>query len=504
MVVYNLKYEQGAILSAFEGLEYDTLRQAGKVECNGYSIKIVGYKCLRITKGKNSVTFWDMYPFFNTSLKVAGREYTDLKKFDVDTNKFTPEYVKEHYSLIKDYCIRDAEITAKLFEVVKSMANRLGIYPTTFYSIATIAYKYVRENSRYVVVKRFWDSEREVLKLACGAYSGGKFEVVTRGKGHFYEYDINSAYPHEIANLVDITHARVIYSKEYQSDAVYGFIKANIFISDNVAHSIAYRERGVNIYPVGRFTKTITKEEYDYLNQQEGVDVTIRNGVWLFVHKKCYPYRTIIRQLYRLKAEAKVKGDTEMYHFIKTLTNAIYGKFVQLIPREGKLIASTCWNPIYGAIITANVRIRLAKLQQQYPQIVAVHTDSVISSTELPLPVSDKIGDWSLSCYGLGLILGSGIYQIGDKIRFRGFPRRESLFTTLARAPPVITITDVGVYTWKLVCSHHWQPNLINKFVDIAKQLDINFDTKRLWLGKWKDGDDALNTTLQSLPLMVF
>lgn len=503
-VVYNLKYEQGAILQALPDTIKESLRQTGTAVWNKYRVTVVGYKCIRISLGKNSVTFWDMYPFFNCSLKVAAREFTDLKKYDVDTKLFTPEYIKAHYSLIKDYCIRDAEITAELFKVVMAMSNKLGIHPTTFYSIATIAYKYFRENTNYVTAKRFWDSERDVLKAACNAYSGGKFEVVTKGKGHFYEYDINSAYPYEISNLVDITHAKVVYSNKYQPKAVYGFVKADIVIDDYVSHPIPFKSRGVNIFPVGRFTKWVTKEEYEYLCQLPYTSVTIKKGVWLFVCKKRYPYRAIVRRLYRLKAEAKAQGNTELYYFVKILLNAIYGKFVQLIPKDGKLVASTCWQPIYGAIITANVRIRLAQLQQQYPQIVAVHTDSVISTTELPLPVSDKLGDWSLACYGLGLILGSGIYQIGDKVKLRGFRSEIDLFGLCARSPPIITIPNERVFTWKMVVANHWDSNLINQFNYKPKELDVNFDTKRVWLGKWVDGDDTLTNTIASLPCIVF
>ncbi|GAI55493.1 unnamed protein product, partial [marine sediment metagenome] len=220
---------------------------------------------------------------------------------------------------------------------------------------------------------------------------------------------------------------------------------------------------------MGHFVKWITREEYDYLIGLEGVKVKVLRGVWLFVRRKRYPYRKIVNELYRLKAEAKQKDDKEFYHFVKILLNSIYGKFVQLIAKDGKLVASTCWMPVYGAIITANVRLRVARCQNEYPAIVAVHTDSVVSEKSLPLVVSDKLGDWSLSCYGLGVILGSGIYQIGEKKRFRGFPTRIDLLELLNKSPPIIALCKERPLSWREVVFHHWEQSFINKFTDVSK-----------------------------------
>jgi len=70
-VVYNLKYEQGAIFQCLSRDALDTLRDKGRVESQGTVYQIVGYKCLRISRGKNAVTFWDMQPFYNMSLANA-------------------------------------------------------------------------------------------------------------------------------------------------------------------------------------------------------------------------------------------------------------------------------------------------------------------------------------------------------------------------------------------------------------------------------------------------
>lgn len=502
-VVYNLKYEQGAILQILPIEVLETIRRLGNGIWNGYRFKTVGYKSLRISKGKNAVTFWDMYTFFNMSLAQAGRQFTKLQKHDMDVTLFTDDYIRQNWKQIRDYCIRDAKITAELFRVLLSMCNKLGIKPTVFYSIASIGYKYIRENTNYVTVEKLWNEHREVLEAACNAYTGGKFEVTTKGSGNYYEYDINSAYPYEYANLIDISDAYVVKSKHRPSHAVYGFLKCKLWIDKPISHSLAVKRKTVNIYPIGKFTRWLTAEEFDYLKTLQGVTIDIITAYWLTVKTKRYPYKELVYNLFKVKQEAKRKQDKELYHLSKYMLNSVYGKLVQLVKKDGKIEATTCWNPIYGAIITANVRLRIARLQNEYHTIFAVHTDSVLSTEKLPLVCSEELGDWNLSCYGLGVILGSGIYQIGDKVRFRGFPTDIDLIDCLARAPPVFTVEDVRAITWKEVVFHHWDTDLVNRFRDTEKSVNINFDTKRLWDSQWEDGQDALDRQIDSIPFIL-
>ncbi len=503
-VVYNLKYEQGAILQHLPSEALDILRQTGKVVVNDYTFSVVGYKCLRISRGKNAITFWDMYTFFNMSLASAARQFTSLTKYDLDVTLFTPDYIRANLDMIKQYCIRDAEITEALFYVLKAMCKKLGINPTTFYSIATIGYKYMRENTDYVTVKHLWDNHRDVLEAACKAYSGGKFEVTTRGKGYFYEYDINSAYPYEIANLIDITKVRIVHSKRYKPGATYGFLYLDIFLPCDEAHPVAYKRKTVNIFPAGHFKSWVGKAAYEYLVTLPDAEIKILKGIWLYPRYQKKPYHDLILKLFKVKAEAKLKGDKELYYFTWKLTNSLYGKQVQLIRKGNRIEASSCWNPVYGAIITENVRIRVAEAQRDYPSAIAVFTDSVISTHKLPLKLSDELGDWTLKTQGLGIILGCGCYQIGDKVRFRGFPIPDSLWDLLNKSPPMIAIPVTRVITWRQVAVNHWDGNLINRFQDIDKVLNINFDTKRMWSYRWEGGDDAINTIIESKPCIVF
>ncbi|KKM61313.1 hypothetical protein LCGC14_1532980 [marine sediment metagenome] len=258
-VSWNLKYDAGAFLQGLCAQHLKTLRAESKVESSGFIYHVIANKCLTIRRGKNSIHIYDLYSFYNMSLKRAAEVYLNDKKKEVDTIHFWPFYVFHYWDKISGYCIQDAILTDNLARILIKRFEKYGVYPKKLYSVAYISYQYFRQKCAYVIVKRYWDNDREVLRYAMESYNGGKFEVTEKGTGYFYEYDIVSAYPFEISNLLNITWARVVRSKEYRKSAVYGFIRCKIDVPFE-CHSPVVMKRGMlNCYPVGQFERTITK-----------------------------------------------------------------------------------------------------------------------------------------------------------------------------------------------------------------------------------------------------
>lgn len=501
-VAYNLAYDSGALLQTLSEALLKDLWKTGKTSDPPYKYRSIPKKMLSISRGKNAVHFWDISNFYEGSLEVNAAKYLNEHKLDMETKKFTREYVRDNWSKLSEYCIRDAVLTQRLAEQMIALFERLGVYPQKLFSIAYISYQHFRRRCPYVTVRRFWNNERDVLDYAMRAYNGGKFEVTKKGLGEYYEYDIISAYPFEIRNLVDISWARIVRSKRYRRQAVYGFLDVKLNIPFGVYSPCVVKRSSVNCYPVGEYHRTITKTEYDYLVSQ-GVDITIQDAVWIHIDNRQFPYRREIDKLVGLKNEYKKSGSELDYHTIKILMNSLYGKFVQLIPGSEHWKARSCWNPIYGSIITANVRVRMSGLQARYSHICAVHTDSVISDNPLPYRNHGKLGDLILECNGTGLLLGSGVYQIGDKVRCRGFSSKHSLFDLLSTNGRYAKVPNERPYSWREVAFHNWNADQINRFSDTPKKLDVHFDSKRLWLDDWQSWRDVEKRTVESLPLVV-
>jgi len=501
-VCYNLRYDAGAILQRLPEHSLKELWKKGKTEHQGYVYRYIPHKMLSIRRDKNTCHFWDMASFFNTSLEKASQKILGKSKLEIDTKDFTPEYVEQNFDKIVKYCIQDAILVKELADVLLRKFNEYGVNPRKLYSTAYVSNVYFQTKTSYPTIKRFWNYYKELVELAWLCYWGGKFEVVEKGCDYYYQYDINSAYPYEIANLVDISKARVEYSTEYIKEAVYGFLKAEIEIPQGVFSPVVYKRKNINIYPCGKFVSYITKQEYDFLVKL-GCKIKILQGAWLIVRNKRYPFRTQILKLYQYKQKYKEQNNQIDYHIVKILLNSLYGKFVQLIKNETKYYAYSSFNPIYASVITANVRIRMSELQNKFKSVVAVHTDSVISTEPLDLQFSDDIGDWNLVCKGEGVIIGSGVYQIKDKTKIRGFPKEISLFDLIKRGGKRIIINEKRPLSWTEVVFHNWEKGLINRFELVKKEITPDFDKKRIWLNDYQDFSEIPQRKVKSIAYLA-
>lgn len=501
-VAYNLGYDEGSIIQ-FLPLKYmRELWLTGITVYKKMKIKCIPKKCLTISKGGHTVTFYDMLNFYGGSLEYNSQKYLGRGKNELPTKTFSKKYVEDNYKVISEYCVQDCILVRNLARLIIKKFETFGVYPKKLYSTAYVSYSFFRQNCNYVTVNRFWKTDRKLLDYALMSYNGGKFEITKKGIDYLYEYDIVSAYPFEIANLKDISHSRVVWSDTYISEADYGFLNCIIEITTNTFSSVCVKQKNLCVFPIGRYNKVITKREYEYLISQD-TSIQIIQAVYLFCDSDIYPYREQIERLVVLKQQFKREMKELDTHTIKIFLNSLYGKFCQIIHSNGQHIASTCWNPIYASIITANTRLRVTELQQKYPSIIAVHTDSVISTESLPFEKTDTLGEFSYQEEGLGLMLGTGIYQIGLKTKFRGFESKSMLMDMIDVDKDVIKTKDLKKYGWREVVFHNWGTEYINRFEIREKELSCHSDRKRLWIDDYQRFDEALSRNVESLPLFV-
>ena len=498
-VCYNLKYDSGALLQLLSDKDLKLLQTTDVCTSGLYTYTAIGYKCLSIRKGKNTLHIYDMLNFYGMSLNKASKEFLNKSKIDLDPELFTFDYVKNHWSTICKYCIHDAVLVKELADRVIAIFEEFEVFPQKLYSVAYVSYQFFRNTCPWIHVKRYWEQYKEVLDFAMKSYNGGKFEVIEKGCDYYYGYDIISAYPYEISKLVDIRTARIITSKKYRKGAVYGFLDCSIKLPVNVFSPVALKVRNINFYPVGEFRKVITKIEYEYLIAN-GCDITIHKAYWLVIESITYPYKYQIERLMKLKDRYKREVKKMEYHTVKIFLNSFYGKFIQLIFKDGYYKAGSSWNPIYGSIITSNCRVRISEMQQKHPSVIAVHTDSVISTKPLNLPSTGSLGDFIQDKEGDGVILGSGIYQVGDHSKFRGFSTKTKLLNILPSKGKVIDISKVRPYTWREVAHRNMSMGKINLFEEIPRKLKLNFDCKRIWLDDYNDFSEVKKRKVISVP----
>jgi len=509
-VVWNLKYDSGAILyhlpQTFLHFFWETGKATYEYDDTVYKFQYVPHKLLRISCRKRIVNFWEISQFYRSSLDNAAEIYLNENKLGMTTKNFSLRYVEIHWKLLLRYCIRDADLTARLGIYLVDKLEEFGITASSLYSSASISFKYFCSRTSVVTAWRFWEDDRKALALASDAYEGGKFEVTTRGKFTGIEYDISSAYPYEIANLVDISSATTVHTTEYQPKAVYGFLDCTITHNTPAHIPCGPMVEGVRIYPNGTFRQTITAPEYLYL-RSIGINPIVHDAVWFFVKRKRHPYRKIVMDLFKIKSSMKSK-DRMLYNIVKVVLNGFYGKMAQSIEQpDGSVLVGSGWNPVYASYITALTRIKVTKIQNlMKSDCLAVHTDSVIVKRPLPpeIPTDNALGNFGFVTEGPGILVACGMYQIGDHPpAFKGFKAKngETWTSILSRYPRRKTIPYkiIHVESWLEAQAKNHPSSCINVFEKSKKRMVLNCDKKRLWPSPIR-AVDLLESQQDSLP----
>jgi len=521
-LVFNMKYDSGAILYFLPRVVLHELWKNGEADYKEYHLHYIPHKYLEIGiwigKVLERVRIWDVAQFYRPlSLDGASKKYLGKSKIDIATKRFTRQYVKDNFAEIVKYCVQDAELTRLLGEHLFDKLEGFDIVPCRIYSSAAISFQYYATKGKIVTSWRLYKHNREALQYACDAYRGGKFEISARGRFTGHEYDLTSAYPFHISQLVDISTAKVRYSDRYEPDAVYGFIRVAITL-DGRPHpcGVRYQNTKTLIYPSGLIYTTITKAEYDWLTSHN-FDVKIYGGWWFFVRQKRYPYRDNTLHLFSIKDEIK-KKDPMLYGVIKIILNGNYGKMAQVIIQPDKTyVAGAGWNPVYASYITALTRIMVTQVQYDLGnECIAVHTDSVMTKQRHDNLIGSGLGQFEYVTGGDGVLVASGMYQIADHYKFRGFKSRrrgvdennrpvyDTWIDILKKMGDrsVIAYPRLTVESWCEAMAKNHTKNKINLFHNDTKDVDVNIDVKRAWTEK-ATGTSLLSSLEYAPPLHI-
>lgn len=98
-----------------------------------------------------------------------------------------------------------------------------------------------------------------------------------------YDYDIVSAFPSVARDLIDIRQLKWLESSEYQSEAIYGYVKCEVTIYDWVMVSPILKEDedGRLISPTGTWSPAyLTKSELDFIDKWKIGEYKIIEGYW--------------------------------------------------------------------------------------------------------------------------------------------------------------------------------------------------------------------------------
>ncbi|UYL65053.1 MAG: hypothetical protein QIT46_gp01 [Methanophagales virus PBV305] len=515
---YNLDYDIQSALKILTKENIKELWKYGKTIYNDYKIRYLQGKYFSISKHKNRCIFYDLAQFYDTSLDNASQKYLKEQKdtlpFDRNALNKRIDVWNKYRNLIVKYCLKDAYLTKRLGDLLyDKCVNHIGFNPTDYISKASLSKRYFRLKTTIPDIHKIPD---EVLEVAFYAYKGGRFEMIRKGYFEYVElYDINSAYPNYIMNLIDITKGKWKKVKNYNRWAYYGFYLVKLNIPYDIITPMPYYIKNVLAYPAGSWYSIITKEEYELLKELS-MKPAIIYGYEFLPTKIVYPFKEEIQHLYKEKKKSNKKDF--YYSLIKILMNSLYGVFYEKHQHNDEWWTGKLFNPIYASIITANTRIQLFKFAYPYKDdIIAFATDSVLLKEHHNIQTSDKIGQWSLDAKGECIALRSGVYEISGKLKTRGIQHKkeiktpygtyDNLFEYIRDKPHLTQYTfyiERPLHIFEALLHHQkYNIDMVNTWIKHEITIDINHDIKRINMHKFKGGGELLHTNYTTHPLYI-
>jgi len=464
----------------------------------GYTVSIIERKSLTIMKGKHSVNFYDISQFYpdKETRTLAGayekcigkldQEYLDMKS---KRSSFSKEYYRKNRKEIRNYCIRDCILTNELAEHwIKLVHEAFGLYVARWLSSGYLAEKILIKYR--IVIPKLDETPEAVNEIATNSTFGARIELVRRGFiSNVFLYDIRSAYPFALANIPDITKGRWTQSKKLNKKALLGFfkIKCNIPKTKHVC-PFPFLASTKLLFPNGQFITFVTLEELKSCKDSSWYEIL--DSWQYFDESPVYPYREFIQSMYDKRQKLKDENNPLELPF-KIILNSIYGKTGQgekPNTRMGNML-----NPIIFSAINGMCRAQIYKFiidNKIERDVCMIYTDAITTTRNLNLN-SKKLGDFSEDVKGEAYLLQNGFYRVGDKFRNKGFANIGN--DTIERLEPFEEDGKIK-YTFEMTKVGTLKQNLlrgsfdnIGKFSKETRNLDLNADRGRFWIGQLTD-----------------
>ncbi len=246
----------------------------------------------------------------------------------------------------------------------------------------------------------------EVLEMAYGCLHAPWIEMLAQGYfPDVYDYDLNSAYPNEIAKLIicDERAGKWVKSSQYVKGHIgedvveYGFAQCVIDLkpAPGEVSPIRYRKSTGQLFsPYGTWVANLTKGEIDFIVKHDLGTVDILGGWWFLPTERVHPFLTTVGRLLELRKESKDPVLKAMMksvaarmngHFLQKLEVPIFGDDIRI--RKSSWIAGPMFNPVYACEVMTQTKLRLAEMSlravRQGGKVLAVTVDGLVTDVDL-------------------------------------------------------------------------------------------------------------------------
>jgi len=530
IVASNLNFDFfGLMFSQKEMLQFTTQFRGSDLV---YAFSYIYKKNYTKRKGQSGnfgkITFIDTYNYCRMSVEQYGKLLGIPK---LDKPDFLGQFPKtyEEFKILKEYNIRDSEISAKYLRFLYDAFELLGATPKMTIastSMSLFRNKYLKD--------AFFQLKKKDLKNIFKAYYGGRVEAFKRGKietqklitesgeeiiNKWNYYDFNSLYPSVMLNdfpnpnTMHHQHKNTVrYINNYE-----GVSHVEIFCPEMRYPLLPVKTTDKLLFPTGNF-----QGWYSHVELREAVRLgyTIKEvKETYYFTETCSPFKEFVNDLYKIRRKYQSDKDENgvsnpMESVVKLLLNANYGKYGQKFENrdnwtpfnhtEEELNALPDFErvgdflrikekdgtpavfciPIWALYVTAYGRLKLHKAISEHNAIYC-DTDSLITLDKIQ--ESTKLGELKLE-----MTINNGIIVKPKFYAFQG--------TDMQSGEPVeyVKMKGVGVrMSFPQFCSFMVNPEVAymkftkfkeairrklipNEIQNITKHLSLE-DNKRIW-----------------------
>jgi hypothetical protein len=475
-IMHQLSYDVACLLKAINMPEQEckTLFYDNEVNYNGVNFKYIHNKMFQ-------VKFEDRYVYFADASQYLKNTEDELHKDPMEL----------------------AIIAGKVGQEVNDILENIGIHAKTLMSPIRAYEKYILSKVNLPLDEDYNEDVGDYAYECCKHNWVEAMQI-----GHWnktWDYDISSAYPSALANLVDFRLGTFKNTNKYEQDAYYGFYKCRLHINHNIKVSPIMYIIQKSKQDISRFTPTgyheetfITKHEIDFINKWKLGEVEVIDGKWLDLpqSKIIYPLRPYITKLY----EQKELNTGFTREIIKRIPNGIYGKLLET-NKDG---LGNMFNAVWGCMTEVPIRLKVAELAL-INNIVPIHVavDGLLSDRELKMPENNiGIGSWKLESIAPAMCIGSGTCSIKGRDKSGDFSLDyDWLLNEMITYPykESYSMSKQSPITLAVACHDNCFDKL-GTLRTITKSVDIMYENKRSYNNRPKNGGEFLKTQLQGNP----
>lgn len=476
-------------------------------------LNIEEHYCRKLNDNKE--LYLDGFKFFyvpgkSFSIRDSVRDTVGDRPFSnfSDASQYIP-----HWELAEfNNDIEKAEIAKITGEIVYKTLEKLNLHPT---ALTSPIRAYQKEILDKMNLPNIDDIPYEAGLMAYKCCHGGWVESFQ--KGHFdeaWDYDITSAYPYYLSQLMDTRHGTWYESDQYVHTAIYGYAKCKVNIESPFSPIILSVSREASFTPVGEFETYLTKGDIDFIKLFKLGDVQVINGWWWLPERNPETQNaTVYRPLKKRMIELfTIKESSEglSKEIVKRIMSGCWGKLLEVRgdAKKDEDGFGNQFNPVWGAEVEAQTRLAVARFvlsHNLFSNLLSIAVDGVLTSHPVNTSVNGAMGDWKLTAHCPVFVIGSGVVAVRDKEAVSEFSANYEWLKGQIESDPKAGQyhqTKFSPVTLAKACNLNWFDKL-GDLIEITKTIDVTYEGKRLYKTVPNNGGSLMKKKYFSEPIDI-